>query len=78
MGVSSMVLHAGVNLVGMCVLPSTLPTPQGNISESETGKHRRLDVQHSEGGSCGITLGDEVARGGDHWMRSICEDLARL
>ncbi len=32
-----MVLHAGVNLVGMCVLPATLPTPLGNNSESETG-----------------------------------------
>ena len=38
MGVSSMVLHDGVNLVGMCVLPATLPTPQGNNSESETGE----------------------------------------
>ncbi len=37
MGVSSMVLREGVNLVGMCVLPATLPTPQGHVSESETG-----------------------------------------
>ena len=37
MGVSSMVLHKGVELVGMCVLPATLPTPQDVVSESETG-----------------------------------------
>ena len=37
-GVSSMVLHEGVNLVGMCVLPATLPTPQGHVSESVTGE----------------------------------------
>lgn len=37
-----MVLHAGVNLVGMCVLPATLPTPQGNNCESETGALWRL------------------------------------
>ena len=37
MGVSSMVLHSGVELVGMCVLPATLPTPQDILSESETG-----------------------------------------
>ena len=37
MGVSSMVLHKGVELVGMCVLPATLPTPQDVLSESETG-----------------------------------------
>ena len=38
MGVSSMVLREGVKLVGMCVLPATLPTPQGHVSESETGE----------------------------------------
>ena len=48
MGVSSMVLHEGVNLVGMCVLPATFPTPQGHVSESETGEHARTNFSNEK------------------------------